>query len=101
METNFINKPEKEAPWLGHYGNVPFHLDYPDCSIADMVLSTAEREGKFPALSYKGKLFSYNTLREKIDAAAAGFVALGIKKRRCSHHLPAECASGGLSPLCA
>ena len=80
METNFINKPEKEAPWLGHYGNVPFHLDYPDCSIADMVLSTAEREGKFPALSYMGKLFSYNTLREKIDAAAAGFVALGIKK---------------------
>lgn len=80
METSSVNRPEKEAPWLGHYGDVPFHLDYPDCSIADMVLSTAEREGDFPALSYMGKLFSYNTLRDKINAAAAGFIALGIKK---------------------
>ena len=48
METNFINKPEKEAPWLGHYGNVPFHLDYPDCSIADLLLNARGNSLHYP-----------------------------------------------------
>ncbi|MCH5279202.1 MAG: AMP-binding protein [Christensenellaceae bacterium] len=80
METKQLNTPEAEAPWLNYYGDVKFHLNYPDYSIADAVFKTAEREAEYPALSFMGKSFSYKTLVEKIDAAAAGFVALGVKK---------------------
>ena len=49
-------------------------------SIADAVLKTAEKEKDFPAISFMGKTFSYTVLVEKINQAAAGFVALGVKK---------------------
>lgn len=80
MEAKQVNKPEAGAPWLKCYGEVPFHLDYPKYSISDAVFKTAEREGDFPALSFMGKLFSYKTLVNKINQAAAGFIALGVKK---------------------
>lgn len=80
MEIKQVNKPEQNAPWLKYYGDVPFHLNYPDGSISDAVYKTVENEGEFVAISYMGKLYSYNTLRSKIEAAAAGFAALGIKR---------------------
>lgn len=79
METEF-NKSEPNAPWLDSYGDVPFHLSYPQGSISDAVFATAEKENDYPALSYMGKNFSYKTLTAKIDAAAAGFAALGVQK---------------------
>ena len=75
-----MNPLEQGAPWLANYGDVPFHLEYPNVSIADAVLKTAEKEKDFPAISFMGKTFSYTVLVEKINQAAAGFVALGVKK---------------------
>ena len=80
MEESKLNKPENGAPWLSGYGDVPFHLNYPDGSISDAIFATAEREGEFHALSYMKKNFSYNTLVDMINKSAAGFVSLGIKK---------------------
>ena len=51
MEESKLNKPENGAPWLSGYGDVPFHLNYPDGSISDAIFATAEREGEFPDLS--------------------------------------------------
>ncbi len=80
MEEKQFNRPEAGAPWLKCYGEVPFHLEYPDYSISDAVLATAEREMDFPALAFMGKLFSYSTLADKIKACAAGFIAMGVKQ---------------------
>ena len=80
MQNNHMNPLEQGAPWLANYGDVPFHLEYPNVSIADAVLKTAEKEKDFPAISFMGKTFSYTVLVEKINQAAAGFVALGVKK---------------------
>lgn len=80
MEEKQFNKPESGAPWLKCYGEVPFHLEYPDCSISDAVLTTAEQERDFPALAFMGKCFSYSTLADKIRACAAGFIAMGVKQ---------------------
>ncbi len=80
MEAKQFNMPEKDAPWLRCYGDVPFHLDYPELSISDAVFATAEREKDFAALSFMGKLFSYSTLVDRINAAAAGFIAMGVKR---------------------
>ncbi len=80
MEAIHINKPEPEAPWLKYYGEVPFHLDYPDYSISDAVIESSKRLPDFTAVSFMGKKFSYKTLAKKIDEAAAGFIALGVRK---------------------
>lgn len=75
-----INKPEDNAPWLKYYGEVSFHLEYPELSISEIVLENAEKEGDYPALSFMGKLYSYKTLKEKINKAAKAFIAIGVKK---------------------
>ena len=38
MQNNQMNPLEQGAPWLANYGDVPFHLEYPNVSIADAVL---------------------------------------------------------------
>lgn len=48
MQNNQMNPLEQGAPWLANYGDVPFHLEYPNVSIADAVLKTAEKEKDFP-----------------------------------------------------
>ena len=83
MEAIRINTPEREAPWLKYYGEVPFHLDYPDYSISDAVLESARKDPDFPAISFMGKIFTYKTVVSKINEAAAAFVALGVKKGDC------------------
>lgn len=78
-----INAPESGAPWLKNYGDVKFHLNYPDYSMSKAVFVTAEKEGDFPALSFMGRQISYSELVRKIDEAAAAFVAIGIGKGDC------------------
>ncbi len=68
-----------KAPWLKSYGEVKFHLEYSNKSMADAVLETCEKYPKQTALSCMGKAISYRVLRKKILSAARGFLALGIK----------------------
>lgn len=96
MQNNQMNPLEQGAPWLANYGDVPFHLEYPNVSITDAVLKTAEKEKDFPAISFMGKTFSYTVLVEKINQAAAGFVALGVKKGDMVTIWHAERSAGGV-----
>ena len=67
-----------KTPWLPSYGDVSFHLDYPDYSMSEAVFATAEKYPDYTALSYMGKKFSYATLVSEIDRCAKAFQALGI-----------------------
>ncbi len=78
METNPVKAPN--APWLAGYGDVPCCLDYPDYSMYNAVLRSAMRDGGWPALSYMGKNYSFDTLIKRIDRVAAGFAAMGVKR---------------------
>ena len=49
MNFHYDNIP---APWLGSYGEVPFHLNYPEISMSGAVYATAAAEPDFPALSF-------------------------------------------------
>lgn len=80
MEAIKVNKPEKDAPWLKYYGEVPFHLEYPDYSIFDAVNATAEKDQDFTAISFMGKAYTYKTLIQRINCAASSFAAIGVKK---------------------
>ena len=60
MQNNQMNPLEQGAPWLANYGDVPFHLEYPNVSIADAVLKTAEKE-KGRIIPWEGKSRPFNS----------------------------------------
>ena len=71
---------DKKAPWLKNYGEVKFHLDYPETTMSGAVLETAENNADFPALMFMGREISYAHLAYKIDECAKAFKAIGIKE---------------------
>ena len=78
MSDKKFNEPA--SPWLKNYGEVKFHLDYPDISISRAVFNTAEKYPDAAALTYMGRKISYSVLKEKIQQAAKAFYAMGIRK---------------------
>lgn len=67
------------APWLRHYGNVPAHLDYPDCSMSEIVLETVKKYQNITAFDFFGCTMTYREFWEKIDECARAVAAAGIK----------------------
>ena len=67
------------TPWLGSYGEVPFHLEYSDKSMSGAVLETAEKEPDFPALTFMGRSIPYKEMAAEIDRVARAFYALGVR----------------------
>ncbi|MBP5372768.1 MAG: AMP-binding protein, partial [Clostridia bacterium] len=76
---DYVNKPEKNAPWLSSYGDVKFHLDYPKGTMSEVVLNTAEKYPDQTALSCMGSKISFKKLKSKIISTAKAFLSLGIK----------------------
>jgi long-chain acyl-CoA synthetase len=67
------------APWLKHYGNVPKTLDYPDCSMVELVLRTAEKCPETAATEFFGCALTYRAFAGAVDACARALAAHGIK----------------------
>ncbi len=55
------------------------HLDYPDCTIYELLARTAEKYPGYCAIDYFGKSISYQKLMTKIQRCAAALKAAGIK----------------------
>ena len=68
-----FNLENVATPWLSHYGEVPFHLNYSDSSMADTVLDTAAANPDFPALSFMGRKIPYKRMAAEIDRTARAF----------------------------
>jgi len=67
-------------PWLTFYGDMPHTLQYPDCSMVELVMETAEKHPTLCAYDFMGKRVSFRSFAQEIDRVAASFVAMGIKK---------------------
>jgi long-chain acyl-CoA synthetase len=70
----------KIAPWLKSYGDVPFHLEYPDFSMSDALFESARKYPKQVALTFEGKHTTYEKLVPQIRQAEKSFRAMGIKE---------------------
>ena len=66
------------APWLKFYGNIPHNLDYPDCSMAHLVLKTAETYPGNIAYTFFGCNQTYREFADEILLCARGLKASGI-----------------------
>ena len=73
---------ESNAPWLSSYGDVSFHLSYPEDSISTVVLNTAQRpeNRNFPALQFMGRKITYSELADAVEKVARSFAAIGVKE---------------------
>ena len=69
-----------KAPWLKFYGDVPEHLEYPDCSMFDMVEDAATKYPDFTAYEFMGTKGSYSKYVREIHDCARALHALGVKE---------------------
>lgn len=77
-------KTEKSGkrPWLQYYEeeNIPSHIEYPDCSMVDMVMQTAEKYPDNVAYSYYGHKVTYKNFIKKIEKTARALKNYGVKE---------------------
>lgn len=71
-----------ERPWLKFYEeeNIPANLEYPDCSMVDMIMQSAERWPDNVAYIYYGHKVTYKTFVKKIEKAAKALKNYGVKE---------------------
>lgn len=68
------------APWLKSYGEVPFHLSYPDISMSRALFNSAEKYPDQDALCFQGRNIPYKKLVPQIKQTAKALHSLGIKE---------------------
>lgn len=67
-----------EAPWLESYGDVPYNLDYPDCSMTSLVFKAAETYPGNIACDFFGCKQTYSEFADEIRLCARGLKGIGI-----------------------
>ena len=75
-------KSAKGLPWQKYFdeAGVPAHLEYPDCSMVDMVIRSAERWPDNIAYSYYGHKVTFKNFVKKIEKAARALKNYGVKE---------------------
>lgn len=71
-----------ERPWLKYYEeeNIPDSIEYPDCSMVDMVMQSAEKWPDNIAYSYYGHKVTYKNFVKKIEKTARALKNYGVKE---------------------
>ena len=74
-------KLDKELrPWLKHFGDIPANLEYPDYSMADMIIESAKKWPNNMAYSYYGSKVTCEEFVEKIKTVARALKSYGVKE---------------------
>ncbi len=68
------------SPWLRFYGNMPHHIDYPDCTLSQLVLQSAKQYPKLCAYEFMGRKTSFSSFAERVERTARALYSLGIRK---------------------
>lgn len=73
-----MNALPDNAPWLDHYGSVPAHLDYPQCTLYQMIAASAARMPDAIAWDFFDQQTSYRSALAAIDRCADALAAAGL-----------------------
>ena len=75
-------KEYQDKPWLKYYEeeNIPSHIDFPDCSMVDMIMQSAEKWPDNTAYSYYGHKVTYKNFVKKIEKTARALKNYGVKE---------------------
>ena len=69
-------------PWSKYYEEegIPSHIEYPDCSMVDMVMQSAEKWPDNTAYLYYGHKVTYKNFVRKIEKTARALKNYGVKE---------------------
>ncbi len=70
---------ETRTPWLNNYGDVPFHMSYPTCSMWDAVEKVANEHPDLVAYVFMGKKTTYKKFASYVQICARALKAVGIR----------------------
>lgn len=78
----YTKKDYEERPWLKFYEeeNIPGNIEYPDCSMVDMVMQSAEKWPDNVAYTYYGHKVTYKNFVKKIEKVARALKNYGVKE---------------------
>ncbi len=78
----FVSKKIDKTPWIKYYeeDNIPSHIDYPDCSMVDMIMQSAEKWPDNTAYIYYGHKVTYKNFVRKIEKTARALKNYGVKE---------------------
>jgi len=68
------------TPWKDNLGSVPFHLEYPDCTLFEAVKATAEKYPNNDAFIFMGKHTTYKQLIREIETCAKALKTIGVRE---------------------
>ena len=76
------SKEYKEHPWYRFYDEegIPKTINYPDCSMVDMVIQSAEKWPDNTAYVYYGHKVTYKNFVKKIEKTARALKNYGVKE---------------------
>lgn len=76
------NKDHDKQPWFEFYDEegIPKSIDYPDCSMVDMVIQSAEKWPDNTAYIYYGHRVTYKNFVKKIEKTARALKNYGVKE---------------------
>ncbi|MBO4813017.1 acyl--CoA ligase [Candidatus Saccharibacteria bacterium] len=82
MKKNSKTKKSKDFPWSKYYkeDDIPSHIEYPDCSMVDMIMQSAEKWPDNTAYYYYGHKVSYKNFVRKIEKTARALKNYGVKE---------------------
>ena len=81
MRKSKWEKLDKELrPWKDYYSDVPANLEYPDFSMVDMVMESANKWPNNMAYTYYGSKVTYREFVEKIKTCARALKNYGVKE---------------------
>ena len=69
-----------KAPWKSSLGEVPFHLDYFDGSMFEVVEKIAQQYPNNVAFDFMGRSTSYKALVKEIEACAKALRTIGVRE---------------------
>ncbi len=69
-----------KVPWLDSYGNVPRTIDYPDCSMFQLIEENAKGYENYTAYDFMGKGETYGEFIKKVYICARGLAAEGFRE---------------------
>ena len=75
-------KKSKKNPWSEFYEEegIPTHIEFPDCSMVDMVMQSAEKWPDNTAYTYYGHKVTYKNFIKKIEKTARALKNYGVKE---------------------
>ncbi|MBE6924885.1 MAG: acyl--CoA ligase [Ruminococcaceae bacterium] len=68
------------APWVKFYGTTPASIDYPHTTMYQQLATTAKRYPNNIAYNFMGKQTTFKAFLDRIDAAAKGLHAMGLRR---------------------